>query len=175
MAMRWAQEACDRYIDPESGSRVIQLTSSASMSNNVYCEQPYSSPDGRRVAIVRRHDTSDATCRLLIGELETLQVAQLAHDVVGSVTTTPWSGLLYYWTGDRCLQRLSLETLTIETLLHEDDPETPLGSWFVSPDGRYLIFGSLLPGPSAGVVRIDLHSGWRSILLDDPEVIKPHP
>ena len=53
MDMRWKWESCDRRDDPVSGARIIQLTSSAAISNNIYGEQPYCSADGKRVAIAR--------------------------------------------------------------------------------------------------------------------------
>ena len=53
MVIKWACESADRYDDPVSGARIIQLTSAAAISNNIYGEQPYTSPDGKRVAVVR--------------------------------------------------------------------------------------------------------------------------
>ena len=35
------RESADWGTDPDSGSRIIRLTSSVAMSNNIYCEQPY--------------------------------------------------------------------------------------------------------------------------------------
>jgi len=52
---QWAHESCDRRDDPESGARIIQLTGSAAISNNIYCEEPYGSPDGTRVAAASTH------------------------------------------------------------------------------------------------------------------------
>ena len=175
MAIRWAQEACDRFDDAESGSRVIQLTSSAAASNNVYCEQPYTSPDGKRVAILRKHDNFDPTMMLLVGELDTLRVGLITRDIIGTPATTPWSGQLYYWTSERYLQRTSLQTLETETILHEEDPTAALGAWSVSPDNRYLIFGSLASGAIACVTRLDLQTRERVNILEDPEIVNPHP
>jgi hypothetical protein len=175
MATLWAQEACDRYLDPESGSRVIQLTSSSAMSNNVYCEQPYTSPDGKRVAILRMQDPFDVVRMLLVADLDTLRITLAERQLISSVGTSAWSGLLYFWTSDRCLKRLSLRTLETETILREEDPKVQLGAWSVSPDSRYLIYGLWLPELTAVVVRLDLRTGERKIILEDPEVINPHP
>jgi hypothetical protein len=50
------RESSDWGTDPDSGARVIRLTSSVAMSHNIYCEQPYGSPDGRRFIIFRTTD-----------------------------------------------------------------------------------------------------------------------
>ena len=39
--------------DPDSGALLYRITGAAAISHNIYCEQPYASPDGRRVAIIR--------------------------------------------------------------------------------------------------------------------------
>ena len=46
---RWAYEAVGRKKDDKGRWMVHQLTASSMISNNIYCEQPYSSPDGQRV------------------------------------------------------------------------------------------------------------------------------
>ena len=46
-------EACDLGRDPVSGARITRLTSAVMTNVNIYCEQPYTSADGRRIAVVR--------------------------------------------------------------------------------------------------------------------------
>ena len=53
MPTQCAGEACDHRHDSESGALITYLTSSALTSINIYCEQPYTSPDGNRVASLR--------------------------------------------------------------------------------------------------------------------------
>ena len=66
MPTQWAAEACDHRHDSESGALITYLTSSALTSINIYCEQPYTSPDGNRVAILRRQDVSFDPCWSLL-------------------------------------------------------------------------------------------------------------
>lgn len=53
MPQVWHGEAYDYPADPESGATRVRLTTSLMHHCNVYCEQGYGSPDGRRVAILR--------------------------------------------------------------------------------------------------------------------------
>ncbi len=55
-SVKWGHESSDRRDDPVSGARIIQLTSAAAISNNIYGEQPYTSPDGKRIIIARCQD-----------------------------------------------------------------------------------------------------------------------
>jgi len=50
MAIHWASEACDLKPDPVSGAAITRLTLGSRHSTNFYYEQPYGTPDGRRVA-----------------------------------------------------------------------------------------------------------------------------
>ena len=48
-AVTWVSESITRERYPATGSQVVQLTSSPAISNNIYCEQPYCTADGRRL------------------------------------------------------------------------------------------------------------------------------
>ena len=181
MTIHWAYESCDRRDDPVSGARIIQLTSAAAISNNIYGEQPYCSPDGRRLVIARCTDFCfDEAGSLLVHELDTLKIAMVARNIVGvrGVFNSAWSGLIYYWTQDRQLTRLSLTTLEQEVVYVEEDPAAPLPGSSVSPDQRYVIgSSSRLEGPGAPtfqIVRLDLQKGKREVIFEHPEICNPH-
>jgi len=179
----WGQESCDRYDDPVSGARIIQLTSAAAISNNIYGEQPYCSPDGKRLVIARCQDFCfDEEGSLLVHELPTLKITMVVKKMVGvrGVFNNAWSGLVYYWTPDRRLMRLSMMTLEQEEVYREEDPEAPLvgvGA-SVSPDQRYIIgMAPRLAGPGAPVfqiIRLDITTGTREVILEHPEISNPH-
>src|SRR6185503_16728963 len=129
MAVHWAQESCDRRDDPISGARIIQLTSAAAISNNIYGEQPYCSPDGKRIAIARCQDFCFDECgSLLVHELDTLRITMVVKRMVGArgIFNAAWSGLIHYWTPERRLMRLSLMTLEHEEVYVEEDPKAAL-------------------------------------------------
>ena len=82
--VKWAQESSDRRDDPVSGARIIQLTSAAAISNNIYGEQPYTSPDGRRIVIARSRDFHfDEEGSILVHELDTLRITMVVSRMRG--------------------------------------------------------------------------------------------
>lgn len=177
----WAQESCDRYDDPVSGARIIQLTSAAAVSNNIYGEQPYCSPDGERIVIARCQDFCfDEEGSLLVHDLTRLRITMVVKKMVGvrGVFNNAWSGLMYYWTPERKLMRLSLMTLEQEEVYAEENPDVPLVGSSVSPDQRYLIgMAPRLQGPGAPVfqiIRLDITTGERMVILEHPEICNPH-
>lgn len=175
----WAQESCDRRDDPVSGARIIQLTSSSLISNNIYCEQPYCSSDGRRVAIVRTADFCfDETMSVLVHELPTLKITMIEKAASRGLFNSAWSGLVYFWNARRELIRLSLDTLESKVVYVEADPDAPLLGASVSPDQRYVIGATYRltgPGsPTVSVVRLDLQRGKSEVIFEHPEIINPH-
>ncbi len=185
MPVRWAQESSDRRDDPVSGARIIQLTSAAAISNNIYGEQPYTSPDGKRIIIARCQDFCwDEEGSLLVHELDRLRITMVVRKARGvrGVCNAAWSGLVYYWTPERKLMQLSLMTLEQKEVYAEEDPSAALpvggGGSSVSPDQRYLIWMTpRLKGVGAPVfqiVRLDLKKKRREVIFEHPEICNPH-
>ncbi len=181
MAIQWAQESCDLMDDPASGARIIQLTSAAAISNNIYGEQPYCSADGKRIVIARCQDFCfDTEGSLLVHELDTLRITMAVRKVSGvrGVFNNAWSGLLYYWTPDRKLMRLSLDSLEQKEVYAEEDPKAPIPGYSVSPDQRYVLgMTSRLTGPGSPVFQIyhlDLEKKVREVIFEHPEIMNPH-
>ena len=175
MAEQWAAEASDRRYDIESGALITQLTSSAASSINIYCEQPYTSPDGNRVAILRRNDISfDTSWRLIVADLTTLKLALVERDGVTGACNAAWSGLLHYTTEDGSMRRVNLETL------EKDDVALPAGTTLqgrgasVSPDQAKILYSRVVDGPEMAVVVVDLKAGKERVIFQDPELANPH-
>lgn len=148
----WAQESCDLRDDPVSGARIIQLTSAVAVSNNIYGEQPFGSPDGKRIVIARCQDFCwDEAGSLLVHELERLRTTMVVRNAPGvrGVINSAWSGLAYFWTPQRSLMRLSLMTLAVDEVYREPDPDAPLpGASAVSdPTSRNDFLGRFGHGP----------------------------
>src|SRR5262245_35994047 len=106
-------EVCHLYRDELSDAPVMRLTSAASICHNIYCEQPYSSPDGRRVAIIRSPDFNRdyPWCDLLVADLPGCQIAYAARGVHCQIVNTAWGESVFYWKPDGKFYRLSLVTL----------------------------------------------------------------
>ena len=108
----WTGEGCDLGTDPGSGAAVRRLTSGPMMNHLIYCEQPYTSPDGKRVAIIRGRDfTFENDFSLLVAEPETLKLARLERSIPREIAHNSWSEWLYYQTHERGLRRVSLLNL----------------------------------------------------------------
>lgn len=179
MPVNWARESCDRRDDPVSGARIIQLTSAAAISNNIYGEQPYCSPDGERLIISRCQDFCfDQEGSLLIHSLPNLRTTMIVHKVKGvrGVFNNAWSGICYYWSAERVLMRINMMTLEHQEIYREEDPEAPLPDSSVSPDQRYIIgVTPRLTGPNAPVfqiIRFDMQTGTRMVIFEHPELCK---
>lgn len=181
MAIQWAQESCDLMDDPVSGARIIQLTSAAAISNNIYGEQPYCSADGKRIIIARCQDFCfDTEGSLLVHELDTLRIGMLVRKVHGvrGVFNNAWSGLLYYWTPGRTLMCVCLDTLETREVYTEEDPTAPLPGSSVSPDQRFVLgMTTRVTGPGSPVFQIfhlDLVRKVREVIFEHPEIANPH-
>ena len=175
METQWAGEACDRRFDPESGAMITQLTSSAASSINIYCEQPYTSPDGNRIAILRRNDVSfDPSWRLIVADLKTLKLALVESSGVVGVCNAAWSGLLLYTIEDGSMYRLNLETLEKEAI------ELPQGTQLegrgasASPDQRHIVYSRVVAGPEVAIVLVDLQERAETVIYKNPEIVNPH-
>ncbi|MCE9590671.1 MAG: hypothetical protein K8S99_09130 [Planctomycetes bacterium] len=185
MAIQWKYEACDLKPDPVSGAKISALTTSPRVSINIYCEQPYTSPDGRRVAILRYNDPNfDDAGMLLVSDVVSLKLALVERRVAG-VCNAAWSGQLYYWVpdpaGNRCV-RVSLTTLEQETVFVDDGkscPKMPAGGGgsSVSPDHRYMIYMAPMElggRQTCAIIRIDLKEKSWKVIFDHPEIVNPH-
>ncbi|MFW6061119.1 MAG: hypothetical protein ACODAQ_13140, partial [Phycisphaeraceae bacterium] len=179
MNVQWKPEACDFPADPDTGVALVQLTCSNEMSTTIYCEQPYCTPDGNRVAIVRGNDFSfDDRRKLLVADLERIKLALLQSDFTpgkgsASIANAPWSGLLHYWVGDAVV-RADMNEMTTRALFEQPEAPGPRILQSVSADQRYAIYKTLRPGPTNGIVRLDLSDGSWDIIHEDPQITNPH-
>ena len=177
---RWSYEAVGRKKDDEGRWIVHQITASSMISNNIYCEQPYSSPDGQRVAVVRSPDwTLNDGNALLVVDLPSLRIT-LIEPLGGclGVCTSAWREWLHYWTRDErraVLKRVSLLTFEKQDLYEcaaDDERVGAFGS--VSPDFRYMVGPTRLGPQMYGIARLDIQRGDWEVIHEDPEITNPH-
>lgn len=178
MSIQWAQEACDRYFDPLSGAKIIQLTSGSYTSNNIFCEQPYTSPDGNRIALIRKPDFSfDSTAWLLCVDLPSLRITMIDRAVIGPCTSA-WSGYIYYANPSGELTRVNLANFEKSVMNFDDKLSHTMGGASVSPDHRYMIYpqtlaGSRETGATIAIVRVDLKKHTREVIFQNAEITRP--
>jgi len=174
MAINWIGEACDLDDDPHSGARITRLTSAVLSNINIYCEQPYSTPDGKRIAYTRSSgpDPRVPPYELCVADLERLRVAVI-EPVVSSVFigTSSWSGLIYYLRPNGELVRVDLATLEKQIMMTHWDLPPNMVLDTVSPDHRFLVGALMQPGYSSALVRVDLERRDWKIIYEHPEVL----
>jgi hypothetical protein len=160
-------EALDRPLDPETGVFTVRLTASALHSINIYCEQPYTSPDGRRIAIMRSADADPRMppFELLVVDLVTYRILSLEKDVRSIfVGTSSWSGWIYYVSASGDLMAVDLTTLQKKACFARwpFPPDFVLQS--VSADLRYLVGVRSTPDFISEIIRVDLaERTWKCI------------
>jgi len=173
-------EAIGRKKDGDGKWIVHQLTSAPLINNNIYCEQPYSSPDGQRVAVVRSPDwTLGGDFALLVVDLPSLRIALIEPPgcCVGACISA-WKEWLHYWTREErraVLKRVSLLTFEKQELYECDPNDARVGAFgSVSPDLRYLVGPIRLGKQMFGISRLDIQHGEWETIHEDPEISNPH-
>lgn len=178
MPLTWMGEGYDFPADPESGATTFRLTTSAMHHINVYCEHSFSSPNGKRIAILRSFhaDPRIPPFDLLVGDLEKLRIAVVERDVAGYVVATAsWSGWVYYLSNRGELMRVNLETLDKEVVMTRWPFSPDFILHTVSPDLRYLLGQLPQASYNTALVRIDLvEKSWK-IIFEHPEISNAHP
>lgn len=173
MRLDWMSEACDQPAEPATGTFVTRLTSAVMSNINIYCEQPYTTPDGRRIAILRSPyaDPRLPPSELCVIDLNTLRLAVVDRHVRSLlVATSAYSGLVHYLDGERRLIRFNLATLERDELFPWTLPEKMVFDT-ATPDGRYLIGALPEPDFHTALVRVDLADGSRETLYRHPEIL----
>ena len=124
MELNWWPESCDLPEETLSGARLRQLSSAPAITHNLYCEQPYCSADGNRLALFRTLEADPLVPGdLLIYDIETYRTARVSRQISGigarimAVANAAWSGVLFAGRGEgdnRTLMRFDMNTLECE-------------------------------------------------------------
>ena len=178
MPFIWMGEAMDYPADPESGATTVQLTASLYHHVNVYYDRGFSSPDGRRVAILRSHncDPRLPPSDLLVADLYTLRLAILERDITSVVVATAaWSGWIYYLNSNHELMRVNLSTMDKEVVWTRWPFDPDFIFHTVSSDLRFMVGEMRQRNYKTALVRIDLiEKDWK-IIYEDYEISNAHP
>src|SRR4028118_620646 len=95
LKLNWWSESCDLPDSMESGAKIRRLTSAPALTTDIYCEQPYCSADGNRLALHRSWDTNPAVLGdLLVYDINRYRIAHLQKGVSG-IATNAYSGVLF--------------------------------------------------------------------------------
>jgi len=170
----WSGEGADLGTDPTSGAQIRRLTSGPLMNHLIYCEQPYVSPDGKRVALIRGRDfTFENNFSLLVAEPDRLALAMVERSIPRSIVHNSWSEWLYYLTHEGGLRRFSLVTLAKEQVLPDGSiPATDVQS--ITPDNRHIIAWERPPDADPVIVSYDTMTAGRRVLFSHKDNRNPH-
>lgn len=170
MVKKWQSEACDLFHDPVSGALITRLTCSVMHNINIYCEQPYTSTDGKRIAYIRSSgpDPRVPPYQLCVADIEKLKVMLVEPEVWSFlVGTSAWSGKIYYLTSDMELARFDISSLEKEIVLTSWELPEDVCFDTVSPDYRYLVC-TMRTHEKNEILRVDLkEKTWKVIFRND--------
>ncbi|MCC9077011.1 PD40 domain-containing protein [Litorilinea aerophila] len=172
-------ESLRPWYDPESGAKIVQLTSAACISTHIYPEAPIFSPDSRYF-IFNRFASLDRPNQFWLGDTESLQLIRLTSGEmpVTAPVMAPDGGWLCYLSvqapTDWTLERVDLSTFEREPVLQIRGYRRPYPLATISPDGRWYVTGVWLPEGDFGLLRVDLLLREAQIIHRDPEILNPH-
>ncbi len=174
MAIYWDAEALDLDDDPVSGARITRLTTRPLSNINIYCEQPYTTPDGLLIAFTRAAtpDPRVPPFELCVADLRRLRVASIEPVVTSRwVGTSSWSGLIYYLRPNGELICVDLATLEKRIVITHWDLPAEMSLESVSPDHRYLAGSIRLPDNTFGIMRVDLQARTHRLIYQSEETL----
>lgn len=172
--LKWIPEAIQFGVDADSGCVVEQLTSDAVLSNNIYCEQRYTTADGGIVAFIRH--PFGRPVEIWICKMSSLRIAKVAEGVPCGANSQ--LNVIYYqvFDGDYT-DIMRLDLLTLESKLVFRLPGRDRHSGSVSPDEKKFLYGAF---PSAdkpgyfGMRLIDLATGKSETICEVEDMFNPH-
>jgi hypothetical protein len=179
LKLEWNPEVIERGKDLNVGARLVQLTSAALISHDIYCEERYTSADGSRLAFLRS-PLGGPPEQLWLCDLRTLEVACLSETIVGFPTSPLYGDSLFFarptTSSKRVLTRVHLKTLEMDDVF--DLSECPHMRWLVSsisPDERYYVSNFRVKGNIWGLYRVDLQRGTWEPFHEHKDICNPHP
>ncbi|NNE93237.1 MAG: hypothetical protein HKN23_16460, partial [Verrucomicrobiales bacterium] len=181
-ARRWIREQIRREIDPLSGSQILQLTSAAAISHDIYGEQLYCSADGNRIAFLRcgTTDHRDGPMDLFISDIKQRGVKLMGKCPFFLVGGNGREDTLFYTRetedGKIVITKINFTTLEQEDVFAFGECPVPehRGLLAVSPDHRWAMILRRLGGRRYGVERIDLKNKTWELIHEKDDIFNAH-
>ena len=147
----------ERWRDPESGVKVLRLTSLPLVNSHIYPEAPVSTPDGRRF-VFRRLDPSTRAIRFWIADIETRLIRQVTDEPDASAPMITADGRWWIYSTQNRVVRMDPATFEREECM-AIPPEIGaggLGIWSLSYCGTRALVYSRRAGQPAAIATLDL-------------------
>lgn len=172
---REASEVSEWGIDPGSGAVIRRLTAGACYHDIIYSEQPYTSPDGQRIAICRNRDSFLPGYELIVADVVTGQMWMVEPSFVRRcVANAAYTGWIYYHTHDHGVRRISLSTLEKQQVIPAGEMPPGCQLHSITPDqSTGLIFdGRDKAAPALSTMLFT--TGEHTEIYRDPDNKNPH-
>ncbi|MBI85974.1 MAG: hypothetical protein CMJ81_22490 [Planctomycetaceae bacterium] len=181
--LRSSRQSAKWGTDPQSGAHVVRLTSSPGRGHNIYCEQPYGSPDGQRIVFYQSGSPTWGPHKLVIAELSGLYtLTEIEPELKSlSIAHSSWGEWAYYSMEDGSIRRVSLLTLQRQAVLPAGSIDTSRqGFRSITPDNRWIIGTEWVKGAEADgsplkrCYALDTRTGQQRVILQDPDNRNSH-
>ena len=185
----WPESSELQWDEHPSGTRIRQVSSAPAITHNLYCEQPYCSLDGNRLALFRTTSANAlAPGELMIYDIARYRMARLATEASGigasimAIANAAYSGVVFAAVGvgeQKKLVRFDLNTLQSEELFAWN---TIPGSGLLTVSGDNCFgLASARTGTrdennrqNFGIYRVDLKSGQHELIHENSHICNPH-
>ena len=184
-SVRWAGESnvvgdeevrhMDRWCDPDTGIRVLRMTSSPLISTHIYPEAPITTPDGSQF-IFRRSNPYAGGTNHWIADLPTRRIRQVTDEPgAAAPIMAPCGGDWWYSVG-RQIVRMDAATFEREVWFEFDDDTVGRTGAIttISFDGKRVAFSDHRGGDANGISRLDLDTRQVTRVFEHPDCRNPH-
>lgn len=163
--------------DPESGARILQLTSAPVINANIYGEVPFTDPESRYVMFMRskdsygpveiwRADMRDFNLRWVCDGVLRRRCLGMSHDHRHFLAARVIPDALE-------IVQIDVVTLRQETFQFRGEI-TPTCMLAMGPGNRFGAVGVMLADDRFGILRLDFSSCTSEIIHENPELVNPH-
>ena len=175
---RKQREVSPREVCPESGARVVQLTSAAYLHAHIYPESPVFTPDSRYF-IYQRFQGLDGPNEYWLCDLATYEIAPLTEPgMLHSPAVTPDGRHVVYLREvaprELEIRRITLATRTDEPVARVTGHRRPYPLSTISSDSRWFVTGVWAATGLFGLLRVDLATGEAAVVHEGQDIFNPH-
>jgi hypothetical protein len=163
-------------IDTDSGAEICQLTDGERPADNIYGEQPYSTPQGDRV-VIRYYGTDEVDGGLSVLKLSDGSVQPILQGSARFPAFHAWGEHLYFQVSvgkKLLLKRCHLQTLEQEEVVELPTERGRFSYGTVSPDLRYYAASVHVENGTCEVFLMDLVGGEQRSLAQSGDQYFKH-